>query len=71
MSRWDDDKVERIDYTRLTLDLKRETEKAFGVVNLKDKLVWLPKSLCSRAEKSGRTVTLDVPEWLAGREELI
>lgn len=51
--------------------IERQTEKAVAILNQKEKLVWLPKSLIEIEHGKDRTATITLPQWLAEREELI
>lgn len=61
---------------RSSLDMifVRETNKAIGVRNCNNKLVWLPKSQCliehRRVESGEQVLTISVPEWLIQNNEL-
>lgn len=54
------------DIIELDLAVKRETDRAVMVENLKNKNVWLPKSQVE-VDQDG----IQLPEWLAVDKELI
>lgn len=50
-----------------------ETEKAWKVSDdgNEHRAVWLPKSQCTVTKEEGDYITLEVPEWLAQKNNLI
>lgn len=67
--------MSRQDLHDVTVYLRRETEKAWGIASAKDpgEIIWLPKSQCKleRHEGPGKIVTLTAPEWLLDQKGLI
>ena len=58
------------DIIELQVLIKRSTEKAIMVENLKRRDVWLPKSQVEIDGPTSRT-TIQLPEWLAIDKELV
>jgi hypothetical protein len=56
----------------LDLTIKGETDKAWKVEDGRGTEAWLPKSQLSWPSnvKTGNTVSLDVPKWLADKSDL-
>lgn len=47
-------------------------EKSYGIYNLKDELIWIPKSQVSDyCGEEDNPETIFIPEWLAIKKDLI
>lgn len=61
------------DIVDLTVEMHAETDRAILVSDDGDKnnAVWLPKSQIEIDERKGKTLEIQVPEWLAADKGLI
>ena len=53
--------------TKLELTLIRETDKARYYENARGKRQWVPRSVCPRTLKIGKTHEVQIEDWVAGK----